>query len=86
LRIEISDGVVIGKSGLSVVAKQLRLKAGDTQEVAAERIGKSQEQVSRAEMGEKSHASICILLIEEYSDFRVEHPLYRFRKRGTVDE
>jgi transcriptional regulator with XRE-family HTH domain len=80
LAIKITEGVVLGRSELSEVAKQLRVDAGDTQEVAAERIGKSQEQVSRAEVGDKSHVSVCILLIEEYSDFRVEHPLYQLKK------
>jgi transcriptional regulator with XRE-family HTH domain len=86
LSTKLKDGLIVGRHGLSEVAKQLRLTAGETQEVAAERIGKSQEQVSRAEAGDKSHVSICVLMIEEYSDFRVEHPLYRFKKDTNVDE
>jgi hypothetical protein len=86
LSVDLKDGLIVGRRGLSEVAKYLRVTAGETQEVAAERIGKSQEQVSRAEVGDKSHASICILLIEEYSNFEVEHPLYRFTKSANVDE
>lgn len=65
---------------LCEAARTLRRQSGDTQEKAAERIGKDQAQISRAERGVAGHESICIQLIEEYSDFAVEHPLYRLRK------
>jgi hypothetical protein len=36
--------------------------------------------VSRAEAGAQRYRSTCIRMIELYSDFEVEHPLYRLRK------
>ena len=80
LNYKIASGLTVDVSGLSRVARQLRTEAGDTQEDTAERIGRSQEQVSRAERGVPSHASICILVIEEYTGFEVEYPLYRLVK------
>lgn len=77
LKYKIAKGLTVNASGLAGVARQLRLEAGHTQENTAERIGRSQEQVSRAERGLPSHASICILIIEEYTEFDVQYPLYR---------
>jgi DNA-binding XRE family transcriptional regulator len=82
LGINIQDGSVVDLAHLSSLARQFRERSGDTQEQAAERIGKSQEQVSRAERGVKSPVATCILLIEAYSDFTVEHPLYRLRSKN----
>jgi len=77
---------VYDSTRLREAARSLRKKSGDTQEKAAERIGKDQAQISRAEQGVAGHESICIQLIEEYSDFVVEHPLYRLQEKAIESE
>jgi transcriptional regulator with XRE-family HTH domain len=76
----LKDGKLITEDEVSVLARLLRLNAGDRQEDTAAKLGVDQSVVSRAEAGIKRYRSTCIRMVELYSGFEVEHPLYRLRQ------
>ena len=73
----LKEGLVLTIDELAAAARSAREEAGDRQEDTAAKLEVGQAQISRAENGSKSHSSTCIEMIELYTTYRVEHPLFR---------
>lgn len=79
---KLEDDTILTSEGLAEVARRVRLGAGDNQEEAAAKLDVGQSQISKAENGVESYSSVCIRMIEEYSNCTVEHPLYRITRKS----
>lgn len=73
----LKDQTVLTMDELATCARQVRRDAGDNQEETAAKLGVEQAQISRAENGKKSHYSICVRMIEYYTSYSLEWPLFR---------
>lgn len=77
----LQDDTILTLEQIADVARRLREESGDKQEETAEKIDVDQAAISKAENGAKRYVSVCISMIEEYSDCTVESPLYRITRR-----
>ena len=82
MEVELSEGNLFTADQLADLARQLREREEATQEETAAHLGIDQAIVSKAENGEKSYRLTCIRMIELYSDFTMEHPLYRLKRKN----
>ncbi|MCS3940371.1 ribosome-binding protein aMBF1 (putative translation factor) [Salinibacter ruber] len=76
----LKNNTILDSENLSDLARSVRLEAGDSQEEAAAKLDVGQSQVSKAENGVRSYFSVCVRIIEEYTDCTVEYPLYRIKR------
>lgn len=77
----LEDGTILGSEDLADLARRVRQEAGDNQEEAAARLSVGQSQISKAENGAESYSSVCVRMIEEYTNRAVEYPLYRITRQ-----
>lgn len=73
---------MFNRDDLAGLARTLREAAGMTQQQVADLIGTSQPMVAMAETQvERPYVQLRIDIIERLSDFDVEGPLYRLRRK-----
>lgn len=70
---------------LADLARKLREDAGDTQEDVAVELEVDQAVVSKAEKGERKYRLTCVRMVELYTRFSVEYPLYRLSSKKKRD-
>ena len=77
----LEEGKVYKAAQLADLARELREDAGDTQEDVAVQLEVDQAIVSKAEKGERKYRLTCVRMVELYTQFSVEYPLYRLSKK-----
>ncbi len=75
--IDFKDGETVDAAKLAQLARKSRERAKHTQEQTAELLGKTQSQISQAEKGDSRYIKTCIAMIEAYTDYKVEYPMFR---------
>ncbi len=75
------DGQIISAEELARLAKEARISANETQSQAAERLSKTQPQISQAENGASRYLSTCMEMIAAYTDFEVVGKTFELRRK-----
>lgn len=74
---DLRAGAILSPKELSSLARRVRVDSGDKQEDTAARLGIDQSQVSKAENGDESYASVCVRMIRLYTTYDIKYPLFR---------
>ena len=77
------DGQIVNAADLARLAKEARIGSGHTQEQTAELLDKTQPQISGAENGESRYQKTCMEMIAVYTDFEIEGPTFKLKRKGT---
>ena len=75
--IDFKHGETIDAAKLAELARKSRIRANHTQEQTAELLNKTQSQISQAEKGDSRYTKTCIGMIEAYTDYKVEGPIFK---------
>lgn len=76
----LENNTVLTSESLADLARSVRLEVGESQEEAAARLDVGQSHISKAENGVESYFSLCVRIVEEYTDCTVEYPLCRITR------